>query len=461
MRVASRGRIWTFNPERPERVPLGANSPDPRHPQMNLRFSSRSVTMAALMVALSPNAGSGQEVESPEDSGALRVFFECSRVRDACDSREFRTQIDWVNWVRDRKDAQVHVIITGEGTGSGGRQLRLDFIGLEALAGEDDHLSYTSLGTDVRDETVRGMTRVLAVGLARYALLAGVGSGLEVARSGGAPMTDRLVTSDQVDDPWDFWVFRVDLSTNLSGETSRQNRSVRGGVEASRTTTKWKLNVEADGRWRRNEIRLSDTTIVDTRRDWSVQSDAVYALAEHWSLGAEVEASAATRTNQDLSVTAGPALEYSVWPYEESPRRSLRLRYNVGVRYFNYEEQTIFGFLSEIRPAEELELSISQRQPWGSTFANLSASHFLHDVGKYRINGGGRLSFRIRRGLNLQVNGRASWIRDQLFLAAQGVSDEEILLQRRRLASSFDWNFGLGFTFQFGSIFNNVVNNRF
>ena len=53
------------------------------------------------------------------------------------------------------------------------------------------------------------------------------------------------------------------------------------------------------------------------------------------------------------------------------------------------------------------------------------------------------------------------WIRDQLFLSAEGASDEEILLERRRLASDFDWNFGFGLSYQFGSIYNNVVNNRF
>jgi len=264
-----------------------------------------------------------------------------------------------------------------------------------------------------------------------------------------------------VDDPWDFWVFQVDLSTNMSGETSRQNRSVRGGVDASRTTTTWKLQLEAGGRWRETEIELSDTTIVDTRRDWNVQAGAVYSVADHWSLGAEVDVSAATRTNQDLSVAVGPALEYSVWPYEEAPRRSLRLRYQVGVRYFDYEEETIFGVTAETRPVEDVELSISQRQPWGTVFANMSASHFLNDFGKYRVSTGGALRFRIVRGLNLRVDGRVSWIRDQLFLPARGVSDEERLLQRRRVASKKDWNFGVGFSFQFGSIFNNVVNNRF
>lgn len=186
-----------------------------------------------------------------------------------------------------------------------------------------------------------------------------------------------------------------------------------------------------------------------------------YALAGHWSLGVDGRASAATFSNQDLSISLAPALEFSVWPYEESPRRGLRFRYRAGVRHFNYEEVTLFGQTRETRGYHELEVSINQRQPWGSVFANVEGSHYLHDVEKYRVSTGGFLSFRIVRGLNLRVNGRVAWIRDQLFLPAEDIPDEEILLQRRRLASNFDWDFGVGFSFQFGSIYNNVVNNRF
>ena len=187
----------------------------------------------------------------------------------------------------------------------------------------------------------------------------------------------------------------------------------------------------------------------------------VYSLADHWSLGVEAEANAATRTNQDLSLGLGPAFEYSIWPYEEAPRRSVRVRYQVGARYFDYEETTLFGFDTETRGVHELEVFLTQNQPWGSTFANVQASQFLHDGSKYRVSSGGFLSFRIFRGLSLRVNGRVEWIRDQIFLSAEGATDEEILLERLRLESDFDWNFGFGLSYQFGSIYNNVVNNRF
>lgn len=403
---------------------------------------------------------SGVEAQNGTPAGdLLRVFLECSG--QGCDQTEFRTRMPWVNWMRDRQDAQVHVIVTNQETGSGGRQYYLDYIGLEGLEGADDQLEFSTLGTDVEDEAVQGLGRVLATGLARYSILVGAGTPFEVVSRVVDGAADRIVSAQEVDDPWDFWVFEIEFGTDMSGETSRTNREVEGGFEARRVSETWKIELEAEGSWRRNEIELSDSTIVDTRRDWEVDVFTGYALADHWSLGWRAEASAATRTNQDLSVGAGTTLEYSVWPYEEATRRSLRLGYSAGLQYSDYEEETLFGQTSETRPVHDIDISIDQRQPWGEVYAAVSASQYLHDLSKYRLSTGGYLSFRIVRGLNLNVNGRVSWIRDQLFLAAEGVSDEEILLERLRLQSNFDWDFGVGFSFQFGSIYNNVVNNRF
>ncbi len=47
----------------------------------------------------------------------LRVFLDCG----PCDDDYLRQEITFVNYVRDRPDAQVHVLVTREGTGGGGR----------------------------------------------------------------------------------------------------------------------------------------------------------------------------------------------------------------------------------------------------------------------------------------------------------------------------------------------------
>jgi hypothetical protein len=52
-------------------------------------------------------------------------------------------------------------------------------------------------------------------------------------------------------------------------------------------------------------------------------------------------------------------------------------------------------------------------------------------------------------------------VRDQLYLAKGKLTDEQILLRRRKLASKYSYFAGIGLSYSFGSIFNNVVNPRF
>ena len=393
--------------------------------------------------------------------GALRVFLDCNSRN--CNSTYFRTEVEFVSWVRDRTLAQVHLIMSSEQTGSGGFQYQFDFIGLEDLADNDDRLEYLSLGTDTREEVLLGISRVIAVGLARYSVLGGAAEGIVVARSGSQrDLPQGLVTGEEVEDPWNFWVFNVGLNGNVSGESRQSSLRVGGNFSASRTTVTWKTRTRVNGSFSRRTVELSDgDDFIDERTNWSANQLAVYTLAEHWSLGAEVQANASTRFNQDLGIDVLPAVEYSFFPYEEATRRSLTAFYEIGVKHFNWEEETVFGKTSETRAAHALRLVFSQQQTWGDATVGLGYESFLEDLGQNSVALGGGLSFRVFRGFRLNLSATAERIRDQIFLPAGGLTDEEILISRLALASSFDYRMSLGFSYQFGSIFNNVVNNRF
>ena len=64
------------------------------------------------------------------------------------------------------------------------------------------------------------------------------------------------------------------------------------------------------------------------------------------------------------------------------------------------------------------------------------------------------------KGLSFNVGGGASLIRDQIFLAARGQTPEQILTQRRALASNYNVFVFAGLSYSFGSIYNSVVNPR-
>jgi hypothetical protein len=57
--------------------------------------------------------------------------------------------------------------------------------------------------------------------------------------------------------------------------------------------------------------------------------------------------------------------------------------------------------------------------------------------------------------------GSVTLLRDQLYLPKGGATEEEILLQRKALSTNYSYFAGIGLTYTFGSIFNNVVNPRF
>lgn len=64
-------------------------------------------------------------------------------------------------------------------------------------------------------------------------------------------------------------------------------------------------------------------------------------------------------------------------------------------------------------------------------------------------------------GLNIRFSGGGSRIHDKLSLAKGDATLEEVLLQRRQLETTCNYNFSVGLSLSFGSIYSNVVNARF
>ena len=415
----------------------------------------------ACFMGPSPTPLAAQATGNEIRADGLRVFLDCNARN--CDGDYFRTEIGFVNWVRDRTLAQLHLIITSTETGGGGDVYELEFLGLEEFDGEDDLLTLTTLGTDTDDEVVTSLTRVIGAGLARYSVLAGQPSGFDVtATDVDDALLQQLVSDSQVSDPWNFWVFELSTDIELSGEETESQRRQRAEFEARRTTETWKLELQSDFNFRRDERDLEDgEVIVDERTNWAVDGLVAYALADHWSLGFLAGVGASTRRNQDFGADGSLSLEYSVFPYAEAPRRSLTASYDVRLQYFDWEEETIFFETEELRPQHEVQVRLYQRQPWGQTIVALSGRQFLHDPELWSVSLFGNLEFRIFRGLELELRGGLDFIEDQIYISAEGLTPEEILLGRFDRPTDFSYFLEAGIGFEFGSIYNNVVNNRF
>jgi hypothetical protein len=156
-----------------------------------------------------------------------------------------------------------------------------------------------------------------------------------------------------------------------------------------------------------------------------------------------------------------PGIEYDLFPYSESTRRQLRILYSVGFKYVNYIDTTIYDKTREPLWLHSLLASYQVVQKWGSVDVSLNYSNYFHDWSKNNLSLYGYLSLRIAKGLSVNFGGGASLIHDQLGLLKQNLSTDEILLRRKELETQYEYYTSFGFTYTFGSIYNNVVNPRF
>lgn len=119
-------------------------------------------------------AQSEQEDLNDLRNSAPKVFMDFRRG----DRDYFRENLTYVNYVRDRKDADIHILVTQQGTGSGGQEYTFSFIGLKEFAGRDHTLVYASGPTDTRDETRQGQLE----GKLSMILSSGILSGWPICR---------------------------------------------------------------------------------------------------------------------------------------------------------------------------------------------------------------------------------------------------------------------------------------
>ena len=409
----------------------------------------------ALILGLSAAAGPlpAQEGQAGIDElkkTALRVFLDC----DYCDVEYIKTEITFVNYVRDRLEAQVHVLITIQATGGGGREYTLSFIGQNDCRDLADTQKYFSSKTDTEDDVRRGLVKVLKLGLMSFVVRTPIAGRIAVDYTrpdAAGPGRDR----------WNSWVFSLSGSGYFSGQATYMSRMADASFSANRVTpaSKLRFGFSVDSSKRRYEIE--EEVITGTRSSWDASGLFVKSLGEHWSAGVFLEAESSLYSNVDLGLTAAPAIEYDVFPYSQSTRRQLRVLYKLAVNPVKYREETVFAKTRETLFRGSLAATLDLREKWGTVSVSAEGSHYFHDFSKNRLNVFGIINLRLYKGLSVFALYGRSWIKDQLSLLGREPTFEEQLLRLRELPMNSNYFISVGFQFTFGSIFTNVINPRF
>ena len=405
-----------------------------------------------LCVALAPCLHAQAEKEDIEElkKKAPKIFVDC----DFCDIDHIRREITFVNYVWDRREADVHILVTLLRTGSGGWEYTLTFIGQKEFDGMNNTLKYYTSQDATKDEERQGLVEVIKKGLMPY-----------VANT---PISERVsisfkeeVKPTAVEDKWNFWVFRASLRGFFDAEKSSEYNSINGSFSANRTTEEWKINTSISASYNESKFEFEDETLSSSSESRRFSGLIVKSLSEHWSIGGYLSAVYSTYSNIDLRISPAPAIEYNVFPYSQSTRRQLRFLYRLNYSYNDYIEETMYGKSTESLWQQSLSATLELKERWGEVSTTLRGSHYFHDWSKNSLTIFSEFSIRIIKGLRLSLFGSYAAIHDQLALPSAGATPEEILLRRRELATTYRYFFSVGFSYSFGSIFSNVVNPRF
>ena len=446
-------------------------------------YKSAAICVAAFLLCGNPTPVSAQAPASPRgqppattvlpDSimqSALRVFLDCQGGVRGCDRTFFVQEMGYVNWVRDRFDSDVHLLLTSLNAANGGRQITVNFLGQKNYAGKMDTLVVTTLPNDADDVVRRNLLRTFQLGLAPFVARTPIATRLRVGLMNG--VTAPTLNARSAKDRWNLWLYRVDGNINASGEQLVKTTNLSTSLSAARTTEQWKINIGATGSYNERDFKvfvpnattptLRDTvSVVVLQRASNANALFGRTINAHWTAGLKVSGGFSEVLNQKLAMRLSPAIEYNYFPWTEATRRQLTALYYVGPNHYRYYNATVFNQIAETRFNHTMLLALTQRQKWGNTNLTLEGSQYLHDPNRNHVTLSGFVDLRLGRGFSLNFRGSASRVRDQIYIAANAQSERDILTQRQQLQTNFRYNVNVGVGYTFGSIYNTIVNQRF
>jgi hypothetical protein len=382
---------------------------------------------------------------------ALKVFLDCRR----CDDDYIRTEITFVNYVIDRKEAQVHLLITSQRTASGGREYTLFFIGQADFSGKNDTLLFNTYEDDTDDIRREKLVKTMKLGLVSYVSRTPLAEYLSVN-------FDEEVSPTAVNDKWDSWVFDVSLNSWLSSEEHHSSASVNGNVSADRVTPELRVGFNLYGNYHENLFTIDDSVSYSSYwRGGGFEGLVVKSISDHWSIGGWCRVNTSSYANIKQEITLGPAIEYNLFPYKESTRRELRFIYLMSYNPVVYMDTTIFNKTSERLLQQSFSITLEMKEKWGEADFSFESSQYFHDRDLYRVGFKAELELQLFKGFSLDVSCYIARINDQLSLLKRDFSTEEILLGSTQLATDFSYWGSIGVSYHFGSIYSNVVNPRF
>lgn len=389
---------------------------------------------------------------SQEDSvkAVLKVYINC----EECDLAYMRQELPYINYVRDRRLAQVQVITSEQSTASGGSEYSLQFLGLNEFDKMNDTLTFSLPPNFSTDEFRNKMNQYFLLGLTRYIAQTDYADKWIVSYDG-------VMTNSEVKDKWDYWVFNISANGWFNGEKYYASKNIYTDISADRITNESKIQFYFNNNYNKNNYYVDDTTeIVSLFKSYYAGGSYAKSITEHWSAGINTDYNSSLFNNIRFNVNAGIAAEYNIFPYSESTRRQFRFFYKAGPRYDVYFDTTILYKTKQLWWYHEAGCYLKLVKEWGAVSTYISYMNFLNNFKYWGTFVYTEASFNLFKGFALTLSGNFNLIQNQVSLPLEEATQSEILLKQKQLPTDKRYWFSVGISYTFGSIYNNIVNPR-
>ena len=379
----------------------------------------------------------------------IKIFLSCR-----CDDDYLKQNTLFFDYVRDMDLSDIDVFVFEITNASGGRNYSFNFKGKNKFNKEYE-ISTTIPQNTSFNNARESLLDTYKLGMASILSNTDYQNQVEVNFN-----MNNLYPEKQTKDKWKNWVFEVFGSFNLENEQSINEEEFNLGFDIDRVTEKWRFRSDFELDRSIKFFSGGDQNYSSERESFYLSGSLVKSISSHFSTGIFSSYTKDTFRNLDSQIYISPALEYNFIPYNQVLTREVTLAYKLGYNIYNYIEETIYEFEDQKIFNHSLTLNLRFREKWGSIYSYLVASQFLDLPEQNRLTINNNLNIRIIKGLSVRISAYFRLIRDQINLPKGEASVEDLLLRQRQISTNFQNRISMGFSYTFGSIFNNIVNQR-
>ena len=389
-------------------------------------------------------------IKAYSQTDKIKVFLSCN-----CDDSYIKQNTLLLDYVRDRTLSDIEVFVFDISNASGGRNFTFEYKGKNDFQNKENEISTNITQNLTFNEAREVLLKTYKMGMVHFLQNTVFQNQVDVS------FNDQMDISQEMSfDQWKNWVFEISGSFNFENEESINEEEYNVGFDIDRVTEMWRVRSYFRQRRAVKFYSGDEENYTSKRNSTYFSGSLVKSISDHFSTGIFGSYQKDTFRNYKSFFNFSPALEYNFIPYNEVLTREVTLAYKLGYNFYEYLEETLYGFLDQKMFNQSLTLNLRFREKWGSIYSYMVASQFLDQPDQNRLTLNNNINLRIVRGLSLRISGSFQLIRDQINLPKGEASIEDLLLRQRQISTNYQNRISMGLSYTFGSIFNNIVNTR-